>query len=120
VRKRTLAGASAAVMGLAVVGAGCAADSGPRLDAATPAASARGTMVELTGARLCGGSGDCTIAGGEVDLGREPPMVRATVVAYAATALKVVVPASAPVGATAWIITVDEQASNALDFEVLP
>jgi hypothetical protein len=106
--------------GLFMLGTGCASDVGPHLEAATPTAAGRGSMVELTGERLCGASADCSTAGGEIDLGRELPMVRATVVAYADTSMRVVVPASAPIGATAWILTVNDQSSNALDFEVLP
>jgi hypothetical protein len=96
----------------------CAGDHGPRLVAAMPAAAPRGAMVMLTGERLCGG--DCTTAAGEVQIGLEPPMVRAIVVSYADTAAEVVIPPVAPIGKTALIVTVDERSSNALDFEVLP
>jgi len=96
----------------------CAGDHGPRLDAAMPAAAPRNAMVTLTGERLCGG--DCTTAAGEVQIGIEPPMVRAVVVSYADTTAEVVIPSVTPIGKTQLIVTVDERSSNALDFEVLP
>jgi len=72
----------------------------------------------LAGQRLCGG--DCTTAAGEVQIGIEPPMVRAIVVSYADTAAEVVIPLITPIGKTQLIVTVDERPSNALDFEVVP
>lgn len=77
-------------------------------------------MVTLTGRRLCGASGDCGRAGGAVDIGLDPPMVRAIVVSYADTRAQIVIPPAAPVGATVLVVTVGERSSNALDFEVLP
>lgn len=109
-----------ALVGLSVGATGCADDGGPRLDAVTPAAASRNTMVTITGRRLCGASGDCTTAAGEFDLGLALPMVRLTVVSYADTTAQVVIPPVAPVGPTALIVTVDDRASNALGFEVLP
>jgi hypothetical protein len=100
--------------------AGCVDDGGPRLDAVTPAAASRNTMVTITGRRLCGASGDCAKAAGEVDLGLALPMVRLSVVDYADTSAQVVIPPIAPVGTTALIVTVNERSSNALGFEVLP
>jgi len=99
---------------------GCTATVGPQLTAAAPPAAARGVTVALAGTGLCGAHGDCTTAGGEIDLGRGLPMVRAVVVSYTDTAAQIVVPDAAPVGATVVIATVNEQASNALAFEVLP
>ena len=96
----------------------CAGDNGPRLVAAMPAAAPRNAMVMLTGERLCGG--DCTTAAGEVQIGIEPPMVRAIVVSYADTSAEVVIPPVTPIGKTQLIVTVDERSSNALAFEVLP
>lgn len=98
----------------------CADDGGPRLMAATPAAAARNATVMLTGQRLCGSSGDCAMAGGEVQIGLELPMVRALVLSYSDTAAQIVIPLVTPVGKTALIVTVDDRSSNALDFEVLP
>ena len=107
------------VLGLVTLVA-CADDGGPRLDAATPSSARRNEMVTITGRRLCGTSGDCATAAGEIQLGLEPPMVRAVVVSYSDTATAIVVPASAPIGATSLIVTVGERSSNALAFEVLP
>jgi hypothetical protein len=114
--------AAALAAGAALWGAsaGCAGTVGPRLIAAMPAAAARGATVALTGAGLCGAQGDCAVAGGEIDFGRSLPMARAVVLAYTDTAAQIVVPDAAPVGDTAVIATVNEQASNALAFEVLP
>jgi len=107
---------------VAVVAAagGCADDGGPRLDGVAPAEASRNTMVTITGRRLCGASGDCASAAGEVDLGLALPMVRAGVVSYSDTSAVVVIPPIAPVGATVLIVTVGERSSNALDFAVLP
>jgi hypothetical protein len=101
-------------------GAGCVDDGGPRLDAAEPVAAQRGAAVRLTGRRLCGAGGRCEAAGGAVRLGAEPPVVQAPVLAYADTEAEIEIPDVAPVGPTALIVTVNERASNALAFEVLP
>lgn len=108
----------AASAGLAL--AGCAADAGPRLDRATPAAAARGARIDLAGARLCGPSGACERAGGRVQLGAAPPYAIAPVVAWADAAATVTVPVAAPLGPTELVVTVDGEASNALAFEVTP
>jgi len=111
---------ASALVGLGVLAGGCADDGGPRLDGVVPAAASRNAAVTITGRRLCGASGDCATAGGEVDLGLALPMVRAIVMSYSDTSAAIVIPPVAPVGATALIVTVDERSSNALDFEVLP
>jgi hypothetical protein len=115
-----LARPRAALLAGLVACAGCADDGGPRLDQVSPAAARRNTMVTLVGRRLCGARGDCARAGGAVDLGLDPPMVRAIVVSYDDTGAQIVIPPVAPVGASALIVTVGERSSNALDFEVLP
>jgi hypothetical protein len=107
------------LFGLALLPA-CADDGGPRLLAVTPVSAPRGAMVTVTGTRLCGPGADCASAAGEVAIGRDPPMVRAIVTDYSDSAAQLVIPPVAPVGATALIAIVDERASNALDFEVLP
>ena len=96
-------------------------DGGPRLDAVVPAAAAQGAMAMLTGARLCGAGSDadCSNAPATIALGIEPPMVEADVVAYADTTATFVVPAIVPVGSTEIIVTLGDQSSNALPFEVL-
>jgi hypothetical protein len=75
-------------------------------------------MVTLTGARLCGG-GDCSAVPATIALGAEPPMIDADVVSYADTSATFVVPSLVPVGATTIVVTVGDQSSNALPFEVL-
>jgi hypothetical protein len=109
-----------ALVGLALVAVGCTDDRGPRLDGVVPASASRNTMVTITGRRLCGASGDCMTAAGEIDLGLALPMVRASVVSYADTSAEIVIPPVAPIGSTALVVTVDERSSNALGFEVLP
>ena len=98
----------------------CSEDNGPRLEAAIPAAAMRDARVDLTGRRLCGADGACANAAGEVQIGIEPPTVRAVVVAYSDTSAQIVIPSVAPIGATVLIVTVNERSSNALAFEVLP
>jgi len=109
------------IFGLCGLGAlvACADNGGPRLLTVTPAAAPRSAMVLLTGERLCGG-GECATAAGEIQIGTEPPMVRAIVVSYSDTTAQVVIPPVTPIGTTALIVTVDERSSNALDFEVVP
>ena len=97
--------------------AGCA-DSGPRLDRVEPTAASRGAMVELAGRGLC--DGDCARAGGDVQLGLSSEVVLATIVEYSDTRAVIAVPQIAPVGRTQIVLTVNEQSSNALPFEVLP
>jgi hypothetical protein len=109
----------AGLVGLAVVGS-CADDGGPRLVAVSPEAAARDAVVTITGRRLCGARGDCTQAAGEIQLGIEPPVIRARVVSYSDTAAEIAIPSLASVGATTLIVTVGERSSNALGFEVLP
>jgi hypothetical protein len=105
---------------LAVAGTGCADDGGPRLAGVTPAAAGRNATVTLTGQRLCGASGDCAHAAGEIQLGLVPPVVLAGVTSYDDTRATIVIPLDTPVGPSALVVTVNEQSSNALDFEVLP
>lgn len=98
----------------------CSDDEGPRLEAATPAAAMRDARVELTGRRLCGEGAACATAAGEIQIGIDPPMVRAVVESYSDTSAQIVIPSVAPIGATVLIVTVNERSSNALAFEVLP
>ena len=107
------------LLAAALACAGCGDDGGPRLEAVAPAMASPAAMVTLTGRRLCGASGACASAGGEVVIGLAQP-VRATVTAYGDTSAQIVIPPAAPVGATQIIVTVNDQASNAIDFEVLP
>jgi hypothetical protein len=100
--------------------AGCSDDKGPRLDSASPTAAARNGVVVIAGRRLCGPQGDCAQAGGEIQLGIDPPTVRASIVSYSDTSAQISIPPAAPVGATVLIAVVNERSSNALDFEVLP
>lgn len=108
-----------AALALALMLAACSDDGGPRLDAVTPAQAAANATVTLTGRRLCGTAGDCGAAGGEIVIGLSAP-VRATVTSYSDTQATVVIPPAAPAGSTALYATVNDQASNAIDFRVLP
>jgi len=109
-------------LGVAILAAsaGCAETQGPRLESATPAAAPTGAIVRLTGVRLCGESGDCATAGGEVQFGLEIPTLLAPILSYSDTSAEVEVPRLAPAGKTGIVVTVNESASNELDFEVLP
>lgn len=100
--------------------AGCVDDGGPRLETVTPSMAARGSMVTITGRRLCGETGNCATAGGEVQLGLDLPVVTANVVEYSDTNAVIVIPQVAPVGPTELVVTVNERSSNTLGFEVLP
>jgi hypothetical protein len=100
--------------------AGCSETAGPRLDSATPASARANAIVTLAGSHLCGATGDCTTAGGEIQIGLQPPTVQAMIVSYADTVAQIEIPSLAPVGKTALVVTVNARASNALAFEVLP
>jgi len=111
---------AAVVLAVVPVLGGCTDAGEPRLDRATPASAQRGAMVALAGTHLCGSTGDCARAAGEVQIGESSPVVLAQVVGYSDALAQIIVPSIAPVGATAIILTVNERASNALAFEVLP
>ena len=112
-------GLAGCVLAGALTLAGCADDGGPRLDAVMPVMAARGAMVTLTGSRLCGASGDCATAAGEVEIGLALPMVRAVVISYTDASAQIMIPPVTPVGATQLVVTVGERSSNAIDFMVL-
>lgn len=99
--------------------AACADAGGPRLDAAMPAAAPPGAFVTLTGERLCGDDGECAAAGGAIRIGLDTP-VQAAIVDYSDTSAQIQIPQITPVGRTHLVATVNDRASNALDFEVLP
>jgi hypothetical protein len=109
----------AAALAAVLASTACSYDGGPRLDAVAPAKAAANATVTLTGRRLCGASGDCTRAGGSIVIGLSDP-VRATVTGYSDTSALIVIPPVAPIGTTEIVVTVNDQASNAIDFEVLP
>jgi hypothetical protein len=99
--------------------AGCTDDGGPRLATVVPASTNPGGMVTLSGMRLCGAHGDCATAGGEVLIGLAQPGILAQIVTYADDHAVIEIPSLTPAGATFLSVTVDDQASNALAFEVL-
>ena len=107
-------------LAVATLLAGCVDDGGPRLDSADPASAAHGAMVMLHGRRLCGTSAHCDTAAGQIQIGLTAQPVRANVTAYSDTTATIVIPDVTPPGATQIVVTVNERASNALDFEVLP
>ena len=98
--------------------AACADDNGPRLATASPASASAGALVTLSGERLCGESGDCETAGGSIRLGYDNP-VQVMIIDYADTSAQIRIPSIAPIGDTVLIATVNERASNALDFRVI-
>ena len=97
-----------------LLAAGCAQDTGPHLSSATPSSASHGATVTIAGERLC--EGDCMHAGGELTLDN----VQAPIVALTDTSLQMTVPDVAPVGRASLVLTVNDTASNALAFEVLP
>jgi hypothetical protein len=103
-----------------LVAGSCAETSGPRLESVTPLAARNGELVVIAGERLCGASGDCETAGGEVQFGLELPTLRARIVRYEDSEAEVEVPDLAAVGDTSIVVTVNESSSNELAFEVLP
>ena len=103
-----------------IVAGGCAEPSGPRLESVTPLAARNGEFVVITGQRLCGSSGDCETAGGEIQFGLELPTLRARIVRYEDTSAEVEVPDLVAVGETSIVVTVNEYSSNEIAFEVLP
>lgn len=84
-----------------------------------PSSAPAGAVVTIAGERLCGSSGDCETAGGAIRVGLDNP-VQAMVIDLSNTAAMVRIPSITPVGKTELVATVNEHASNALDFEVLP
>jgi hypothetical protein len=84
-----------------------------------PSSSPAGGLVTIAGERLCGDSGDCDKAAGAIRIGLDHP-VQAMVIDLSTTAAMVRIPTITPVGKTELVATVNEHASNALDFEVLP
>jgi hypothetical protein len=109
-----------AIVGVVLAIVGCTDDRGPRLLSVEPAAAGRGAQVQLTGEHLCGESGNCDTAAGEIQLGLSPPTVRAIVIDYADDLAIIEIPTVIDVGPTVIVVTVNEHASNTLDFEVLP
>jgi hypothetical protein len=103
-----------------VAAASCSDTTAPRLDSVTPASGRANDIVTLAGRHLCGASSDCAMAGGHVQLGLQPPTVQATIVSYADTMAQIEIPTVTPVGTTELVVTVNDRASNALSFEVLP
>ena len=106
--------------------AACSGATGPTIDRLEPATAARGETVTVRGANFCGpdrstATGECSsLPSGAVDLGLEPPMSRAAILSWSDAAIAMQVPPTAPVGATAVIVTVDGRSSNAATLEVKP
>ena len=106
------------VVSVLALAGGCADDEGPRLDAVEPRAAGAGSIVTISGRRLCGPTGDCATAAGAIRIGLDDP-VQATIIDYADTHAQIRIPSITPAGRTELVATVNERASNALDFEVL-
>jgi hypothetical protein len=104
----------------ALILAACHDANPPHLDSVTPTSASANTIVQIVGEHLCGPTGDCASAGGDVQLGLSPPTVQAIIVSYADTVAQIQIPAITPIGKTSIVFTVDDRASNALAFEVLP
>ena len=98
----------------------CTSTVGPQLTAADPPAAAHDATVTLSGERLCGTSSDCMAVTSTIQVGIDLPVIDAVVTNYTATSATIVIPPLAPIGRTELVVTVNNQASNALAFEVLP
>ena len=103
---------------LLVVGSACTESTGPQLDSAIPAAASAGAIITIRGKRLCGENGNCETAGGAIRIGYDSPVI-ASIVDYTDTSAQVQIPPVTPIGRTVLIATVNDHASNALDFVVL-
>ncbi len=55
-----------------------------------------------------------------IQIGLNLPAIDAVITGYTATSATIVIPPLAPIGKTELVVTVNNQASNALAFEVLP
>lgn len=104
---------------LLLVGA-CTGEPGPQLDTVEPTAAAHGAIVTLSGERLCGTSNDCMAVTSTLQVGLDLPVIDAVITGFTATSVAIVVPERSPVGKTDLVITVNNRASNALAFEVVP
>ncbi len=105
---------------LLVLVAACAETTGPHLTSVMPAAASRNSVVVVAGERMC--AGNCATAAGQFQLGGavDLPAYQLPVVALTDTSAQVSIPSIAPVGKTSLVLTVNDSASNALAFEVLP
>jgi uncharacterized protein (TIGR03437 family) len=101
----------------ALVLAGCY-DSGPHLDNVQPNRAHHNDAVTINGSNLCGDSGACAGAAGEVTLGIGAQPVRMPVTSYGDDTITVVIPPAAPVGKSKLVVTVNDTASNSVSFEV--
>lgn len=55
-----------------------------------------------------------------IQIGLDFPAIDAQITAYTATSATIIVPDNAPIGRTELVVTVNNRASNALAFEVVP
>ncbi len=86
----------------------------------SPGSAAAGAVVTLMGERMCGPTGDCSTAGGQIQIGLALPGVEALIEMFSDTSAQISIPALAPAGDTQLVLVVDDQSSNALAFTVLP
>lgn len=98
----------------------CSSEPGPVLTAATPTAAAHDQTVVLSGERLCGTSSDCMAVTSTIQIGLELPAIDAQITAYSESSATITIPDLAATGATEIVVTVNDRASNALAFTVLP
>lgn len=104
---------------MVLLAAGCAQDTGPHLSSASPASAQRLAHITIAGERLCGG--DCAHAGGQfvITLAPDGP-VQLIVETVVDTQAQLLIPNAADIGHSEITLTVNDQSSNALAFEVLP
>ncbi len=100
--------------------AACADHPGPVLSSVSPGSAAAGAVVTLTGQRMCGPTGDCATAGGQIQIGLTLPAVEAQIEMFSDSSAQISIPSLARAGDTQLVLVVDDQSSNALAFTVLP
>ena len=103
--------------------AACGNSVAPVITSITPTSGQRGDTVELDGTGFCtaDATGDCaSLPSGGITFGIEDIGIEAEIVSWAPTKASAVVPSLVAVGTEELIITVDGNASNAIDFTVLP
>ena len=103
----------------------CGNTVAPVISSITPSSAHRGDTVQLTGSGFCTAAASdasqcASLPAGGVTFGIEDIGIEAEIVSWQPTTASAVVPSLVAVGTEQLIITVDGNASNAIDFTVLP
>jgi len=98
--------------------AGCDQDDALHLDRVEPAVVAPGSQLLVQGAGFCGATADCRPPA-MVSLGERMVVVRDDTLTWQEQELRFVVPEETAPGAGFLVVTVDGEASNAVELEVV-